>query len=119
MIEGLWVIKFLTPDDPTMALNGGVVVVETGRIFGGDSGYFYVGSLDPAGKGTWNANVRITRHDPDIESVFGDVDMIELSGSLTHNGEDPSHRPLVRVLLAPTDQSLQMTAIMIRVADLP
>ena len=70
MIEGLWIVKFLTPNDPSMDLNGGVVVVESGKIFGGDSGYFYIGSMEPSGSSVWSSELTITRHDPSIESVF-------------------------------------------------
>jgi T3SS negative regulator,GrlR len=119
VIEGLWVIKFLTPNDPETDLNGGVVVVETGRIFGGDSGYFYIGSIEPASSGIWNAQVRINRHDPDIVSVFGDTDSIELSGTLSRQENDASNRPIIHVQMSPNDNTLTMTAVMIRVADLP
>lgn len=119
MIEGLWIVKFLTPNDPSMDLNGGVVVVESGKIFGGDSGYFYIGSMEPSGSGNWNSELTITRHDPGIESVFGDVDQFKLFGSIRLEGEDDCGRPRLMANLAPKDSPLQMTAELIRVADLP
>lgn len=119
MIEGLWVIKFLTPNDPEMDLNGGVVVIETGRILGGDSGYFYVGEIEPAQNGVWNASVRVNRHDPEITSIFGDADSIDLIGTLRRNGNDANARPLIHVEMHPSDPSQTMNALMIRVADLP
>ena len=102
-----------------MDLNGGVVVVETGRIFGGDSGYFYIGSIEPSGTGLWNATVTINRHDPNIVSYFGDIDSIELSGTLRRQENDASNRPVIYLEMRPDDHALAMTAQMTRVADLP
>lgn len=117
MIEGLWVVKFLTPNDPTMELNGGVVVVETGKIYGGDSGYFYVGSMEPSSNGVWNTTITITRHDPDIESIFGDIDTFDLTGQIKRNDKDTTGRPTLIAKLA--HNGAQMTAVLYRVADLP
>jgi hypothetical protein len=44
MSEGLYVVEF--GDVGTAATrNGGVAVLETNRIFGGDSGYYYLGKF--------------------------------------------------------------------------
>ena len=119
MIEGLWVIKLLTPDDPSMDLNGGVVVIETDRIFGGDSGYFYIGSLRPAEQNTWSVAVQITRHDPNIESIFGDTDKIELTGTIHKAGKDQQDRSLIKLKMRDNATAIDMTALMTKVADLP
>ncbi len=119
MIEGLWIVKFLAPNDPSMDLNGGVVVVESGKIFGGDSGYFYIGSMEPNGSGVWHSELTITRHDPGIESVFGDIDQFKLFGPIKREGEDNLGRPRLIAQLKPKESTLQMTAELIRVADLP
>jgi hypothetical protein len=39
-IEAVWAVNFITP---VGAGGAGVVVFETGRIFGGDSYYYYIG----------------------------------------------------------------------------
>jgi hypothetical protein len=47
-VEGLWIVRFGTADDPEIVpgySNAGVVVLETGRIFGGDFGHFYLGDF--------------------------------------------------------------------------
>jgi hypothetical protein len=66
MLEGLWTVRFQNQLIDDQSLNGGVVVIESGRILGGDSGYAYIGDIAPAGSGQWHATVGITRHDPQI-----------------------------------------------------
>ena len=41
-LEALWLMEFALAQGSWT--NGGVVVLETGRIFGGDSQYYYVGT---------------------------------------------------------------------------
>ncbi len=119
MIEGLWVVRFLAPANPEMDLNGGVVVIESGKIFGGDSGYFYVGSLQPIDSGVWSSEVTINRHDPDIISIFGDTDVIHLSGQFKRDGEDGRGRPKLLAELAPHGSDVGTTIELIHVANLP
>lgn len=72
-VEGMYVVEFgdvALPGQPYR--NGGVAVLETLRIFGGDSGYYYVG--DYATKdGRIEANVRVVKHNPDWSDAFGDT----------------------------------------------
>lgn len=56
MIEGLWVIRFQGPGYEGFDLNGGVVVIESGRVLGGDSGYYYLGDISPTAAGMWRAD---------------------------------------------------------------
>ena len=51
--------------------NGGVAVLETNRVFGGDSGYCYLGDYSIFGD-RFAASVRITKHNPVWANVFGD-----------------------------------------------
>lgn len=44
-IEALWSVRFGTSDYDIEDLEGGVMVVETNRIYGGDSIYAYSGDL--------------------------------------------------------------------------
>ncbi|MEZ5691839.1 MAG: GrlR family regulatory protein [Rickettsiales bacterium] len=58
--------------------NGGVVVFETNKVFGGDSGYYYVGSFEVK-NGELLGQARITKHNPHWDNVFGDsVDSFEV-----------------------------------------
>jgi hypothetical protein len=51
--------------------NGGLSSLETGRIYGGDSGYYYIGSYQVE-HGTITASVRIVKHNFAAANVFGD-----------------------------------------------
>lgn len=73
----MYTVRFDHPDGAEMELGAGVAVIETGQLFGGDSGYAYVGPVEVAGDRV-SGRLRILRHDPAITSVFGDVDYFEL-----------------------------------------
>lgn len=47
-VEALWTVRF-GDGASDQELNGGVAVLETGRIFGGDSAYAYVGRYQVSG----------------------------------------------------------------------
>ena len=67
-LEGLWVVRF------TASLTGaGVVVLETQRLFGGDSGYYWYGDYRTDG-GQIVARATIVRHTviPNAGTIFGD-----------------------------------------------
>jgi hypothetical protein len=69
-IESLYVVEF--GDIAGFGYrNGGVVILETNRVFGGDSGYFYLGDYSVFGD-RFAACVKITKHNPSWENVFGD-----------------------------------------------
>ncbi len=67
-LEALWTIEFQATDD---WVNGGVVVLETNRIYGGDSDYFYVGTYEVAGE-TLNADVHVRHYHGQPGTAFGD-----------------------------------------------
>lgn len=71
-IEALWTVRFGQMGTPEASLEGGVAVMESGRIFGGDSGYAYLGSYDLSGS-TISGDLHIIRHgDPKHwQSVYG------------------------------------------------
>lgn len=52
-------------------INGGVVVLETGRVFGGDSGYYYIGDYKIR-DGKFTGKARIVKHNKSWNSAFGD-----------------------------------------------
>src|ERR1700760_2389008 len=56
---------------PAAARNGGVVVLETGRVFGGDSSFSYVGTYTVASD-LIRAEARIERYNDLLQSAFGD-----------------------------------------------
>jgi hypothetical protein len=69
-IESLYVVEF---GDVAGAgyRNGGVVILETNRVFGGDSGYYYLGDYEVFGH-QFTASARVTKHNPVWANAFGD-----------------------------------------------
>src|SRR5438874_2604832 len=86
-IEALYVVEF---GDVALGgqqyRNGGVAVLETNRIFGGDSGYYYVGTYSVK-DGQIEAQVRIVKHNPTWVNAFGDASPsfnIKMQGSISN-----------------------------------
>lgn len=50
---------------------GGVAVLTANRLFGGDSGYYYVGEYS-ADEKKLRISAKIVKHDPTAEDAFGD-----------------------------------------------
>src|ERR1700726_641838 len=72
-IEGLYVVEFgdVAIGGQTYTYwNGGVAVLEANRIFGGDSGYYYVGNYTIKDS-QFEATVKIVKHNPTWEDAFG------------------------------------------------
>lgn len=76
-IEAMWTVRFRGPGGAVGDLNGGVAIIESGRLMGGDSGYAYIGPIKVSGESV-TGTLKIIRHDPNIESIFGDVDEFEI-----------------------------------------
>ena len=86
-IEGLWTARFGHYDAPNTWENGGVVVIESGRIFGGDSGTYYLGSVVLDGK-SFDANFTVTIYDRErYITAFGNFETpIEVSAKGERKG---------------------------------
>ncbi len=67
-LEALWTIEF---QDVHGWVNGGVVVFETNRVFGGDSNYYYVGQFEQTKYGL-TADARIVHYHGEARTAFGD-----------------------------------------------
>jgi hypothetical protein len=69
-VEALW-----TAESETVAgwRNGGVIVLETNRIFGGDSQYYYVGryTIQP-GRGEVSGELTVTHYFGEALTAWGD-----------------------------------------------
>lgn len=78
MVDGLWTIEFIS----TISRAGaGVIVLRDNRLLGGDNGYYYTGDYSVTNS-IISGSVNVTRFNPLIISVFGDIDNF----SLTFNG---------------------------------
>lgn len=78
-VEGMWKFQSASIDDPDTLRWGGIVVLESGKVFGGDSVMAYLGSYE-MDRDEIVARVRSWRwnHDTgEVENVFkmsGDID---------------------------------------------
>jgi hypothetical protein len=69
-LEACWVVKFGDLNQPIAMQNGGVIVLETNRVFGGDSFYAYLGNYEVDGDRVMGS-LQVIRHDPTGQSVYG------------------------------------------------
>lgn len=71
-VEGLWWFQTTSLQNPAAFEAGGVVVLETNRVLGGDSVYSYIGGYEVQGD-QFRAHVRVKtwNHDVQAVNVFG------------------------------------------------
>ena len=115
-IEGMWAAYFGDVDGKQ--LNSGIVVLETGRLFGGDSYIAYLGKYQ-IGSGRLGAVFETWAFNPTIvvSSAFGEVgpsrQTCALEGELSDDGSIRGH--VWRHLHPDLKLPLQMT----KISDLP
>ncbi|OZI39021.1 hypothetical protein CEG14_05655 [Bordetella genomosp. 1] len=69
MLEAMWTVRFRRPG---IDFGAGVIVLESGRAFGGDSSFSYIGTYGVSADGnTVKINLQVSRHAPGLENVFG------------------------------------------------
>lgn len=103
MLEAMYGIEF------TSNMNDGgygVVILETGRILGGDSSFVYVGTYE-VNNGVVHADIKCTNDRQFLQSVFGDVKEfnLHLEGKPEHKGfilqghmiEDPAKKISIKL----------------------
>lgn len=83
MIEAMYGVEFVSNE---MA-GYGVAVLETGRIFGGDSSFVYVGSYEVT-NGIVTVQVKCTNDRDLLPSVFGELKEFNLSLQGTINDKE-------------------------------
>ena len=114
-IEALYVIHFNDVSSSEMR-NGGVIVLETRRGFGGDSGAFYVGSYEISGR-MLRAKATVRFHDAEWENVWGD-DAREFEvcfeGKCAHDNSE-----IIGKMWRTDKNNVPISVKLIRVADLP
>ena len=71
-VEALYAVRFGHAGSPDLPLNGGVVVLETERLFGGDSWYAYTGTYSLNGSNV-TGPLHAIRHysQPGTERAWG------------------------------------------------
>ena len=93
-IEALWAVNYSTPQG---AVGAGVVVFETGRIFGGDSLYHYLGNYTLTGDRVRGRVEIIHRFGPPM-NIFGPIERLTLEydcqmqgNTMQATGVDPTN----------------------------
>lgn len=72
MINGLWSVDFHVLPSGTANNGSGVVVFKDGKIYGGDSTYYYTGTYQLNDK-AFTAKVRIKHYSGLHNNIFGNV----------------------------------------------
>lgn len=68
-IEAFWKVGFASNHNDAGA---GVVIFDSGKIYGGDSGFYYKGNYSVEGKNV-TAKIRVKNYFPGFPSVFGNL----------------------------------------------
>jgi hypothetical protein len=78
-IDGLWTAKFAT----SQGSGSGVVTLSEGRITGGDTNYYYVGTYAAQGSSI-TASLRVIHFVGPLNNVFGPIRelVLSISGSI-------------------------------------
>jgi|ERR1039458_979979 hypothetical protein len=67
-VDGFWIVRFTGAE----ICGSGVVVLANGKLFGGESGFYYVGTYEADGR-MLKARAMIRNFDPAVQSGFGIV----------------------------------------------
>jgi len=83
-LDVLWTAEFQVVSGWT---NGGVVVLEKGRLFGGDGQYYYAGrlALNPQDGTSLSGHLKVVHYHGERTTAFGDVGPafnLEIQGTL-------------------------------------
>jgi hypothetical protein len=80
MLEALWSVEFVSN---LKMFGAGVVVLETGRVFGGDSAYYYLGTCQVKND-IFKAEIKVIHYAGQAFSIFGPLDKfnLKLSGKI-------------------------------------
>lgn len=117
-IEALWAVRFVGVNGGSIGeQSGGVIVLESGRLFGGDTWTYYTGSYSIAnGQVTFRVNVGV-HHTGGGESIFGGpLVPYSLEGVAT---VDAAQRTMKADLVAIGQPQMRIAAMLHRVAELP
>ncbi|MPM67513.1 hypothetical protein SDC9_114436 [bioreactor metagenome] len=83
MQKSLWSVQFKSN---LQDFGGGVVVIDGNQVVGGDFGYYYLGTCTISGNSA-TAIVTVTKHNPSVSSIFGDIHSFKLvlTGTVSDN----------------------------------
>ncbi len=83
-IEQLWSVEFVSEMGSE---GGGVVVLDRGKILGGDNNYFYIGSYDLLNN-NFNATIDVKHYHGILNPIFGKFDEFILKLKGPYDEED-------------------------------
>ena len=117
-VEGMWKFQSAHANEPDVLRWGGIVVLETGRVFGGDSVMAYLGTYE-VDRDTISARVRSWTWNFDVGeaiNVFGMGGAIDYIALL----EGKRDGDVISGFIAPEDRpDFQLACRMEKIADLP
>jgi hypothetical protein len=76
-IEGIWAAEFFAFPSVNSATGSGIVVLQNGRVLGGDPTYYYSGSYSLSGN-TLRGEVAVTHYQGQLNNIFGPVAKVKL-----------------------------------------
>lgn len=89
MMEALWSIEFVSDRGN---FGAGIVVFESGRVFGGDSSYYYIGSYSVK-NGKVSIEATANHYSGELNNIVGPVEKVtwNLEGDLTNQNSFDVH----------------------------
>ena len=117
-IEALWSVRFVGVNGASVSeQSGGVLVLETGRLFGGDTWAFYTGNYSVEnGQVSFRVDVGVHYTDGGESILGGPLVPYSLEGTAT---VDAAHKRMSATLVVIGQPQMRIAAILDRVAELP
>jgi hypothetical protein len=116
-VEALWAVEFTGAAGLRIAKSGGVLVLETGRLFGGDTWMWYTGSYKRQDGGTYEIFLQSGVHNrAGGQSIFGEPLQPRRYVGVANVLDDKHLSARMTVEGSP---QLVLTATLTRVAELP
>jgi len=80
-LEALWTVTFTSLEEGEESnLGAGVVIFESGKIFGGDNQFYYIGDYKyDNSKDIIQGNVKVINYTGEAHSIFGTLRKFDLS----------------------------------------
>lgn len=98
MLEALWSVEFAVPSKGNYG--AGVIIFENGRLYGGDSSYYYVGNY-LVNDGIVVASLKVKHYSGSPENVMGfgiKENIITAAGAIAYDTFKVSNNEFVAIL---------------------
>ena len=116
-IEGMWLMRSTEVRSDDVARSPGIIILETERLFGGDSVYYWIGSYKVE-NGIVRGNVRTRTHTllEGAENVFGSVGTVDYQVAFEVKWQGDC---LVGSMCPEENPSVVQAIELVRLSDLP